>query len=775
VSRTRRKSVAEVRPSGRTGYDKGIEVAWLVALAMVPLSFSGKNWLFFFTEPKQYFLHLAALTIVVLWAAEWAFAARAPLTLGTERRSAWDLIGWAKRSPWRWALVFAGAFLFWQLLSTLYSPLPVLSALGRDPNNPGAELYSSASLVVIFFAVALRVRTQQQVRRILVVIAVTGSLTGAYGVAQYFGWDPVGYGASLDRVYSTFGNPIYFGSFLVMSIPITFSLAMAWDMRGRWRLPALMALFAVALGFQLAGLWFTGSRGPWISAAVAVALSGIGTLLWFRRQQIIRAVVVWAGVIAVALVLILVPEGSRRELGRLTSIVQEVSGAAAAATNEATTGASRIPDQPIGTFGARVLGWQASLRLATSWKSVYNESTLARSLRPALGYGPEMALYNFQLEVPIQTEFRPLSNAHNFALHMLVETGWVGVTLYITMLSLCAAAAVMVVRRQVARGRTGDLITVATVAMLAVFAGRIMEQSTGIARLSDLVVFWTVLGLLIAIARVGDLPQSYPSIQVRPERHRRAAGVDRPLAAGLAIAAAISAGLLFLLVDVQALRASRLASRGDAAIVKKEANTAYQRYTQASALNPSVEVYSTVINRLLRNTANDIPDDAVAMKSLGPAYDALANFEDHDPYAYATQIRLALTLMDIARRGEEGVINELVVRLEKLARLLRPFPEVQAFVAQGLAGSGENERAIEVADGVIQSGIGGEILAQAWWVRGVAHAALDRNEEAEVAYRTAMELQPGGTYGSRAQKSLVELLDKLGRSAEADQYRAGLN
>jgi len=745
---------------------------------MVPLSFSGKNWLFFFTEPKQYFLHLAALTTVVLWAAEWAFAARGPEVAKSDRRPPWDLMGWAKRSPWRWALVFAGAFLFWHLLSTLYSPLPVLSALGRDPNNPGAEFYSTFSVIVIFLAVALRVRTQQQVRRILIVIAVTGSLTGAYGVAQYFGWDPIGYGAKLDRVYSTFGNPIYFGSFLIMSIPMTFALALAGDLRGRWWLPAQVVLLVVALGVQLAGLWFTGSRGPWISAAVAFALMGVASLMWFRRPQIIRAAAVWAGVIAVALVLILVPAGSRRELGRLTSIVQEVTGAAEAVTAEPQPEGSRTLDQPVGTFGARVLGWQASLRLATSWKSVYDESALARSLRPALGYGPEMGLYNFQLEVPTQAEFRPLSNSHNFALHILVENGWGGITLFLVMLLLCAAAAVMVIRRKVARGRTSDWLAVVSVAMLAALAGRVVEQTTGIARLSDLVLFWTLLGLLIAFARVGELPEEPPSSVTQQRERRRpksAAPLDRPLAASVAIATSICAVVLFIAVDVQALRASRLAARGDVSVVKKEANTAYQRYAEAASLNPNVEAYSIVLNRLLRNTANDNPDKGGAMKSLGPAYDVLDEYEDRDPYAYATQLRLILTLMDIARLGEEGVINELVTRLEKVAVLLRPFPEVQAFVAQGLAGSGENERALEVADGVIQSGIGGEILAQAWWVRGVALAALGRNEEAEFSYKEAIRYQPGGAFGVRGQKSLVELLDKLGRSAEADQYRAGLN
>ena len=89
-----------------------------------------------------------------------------------------------------------------------------------------------------------------------------GAGTRAGGVWEHVGWDPIGNGAGDARVFSTFANPIFFGSYLLMSTVVTLGLALDRK-RGerRWPLPIVV----LPLGVQLAAMWFTGSRGPWLA------------------------------------------------------------------------------------------------------------------------------------------------------------------------------------------------------------------------------------------------------------------------------------------------------------------------------------------------------------------------------------------------------------------------------------------------------------------------------------------------------------------------------
>jgi hypothetical protein len=73
------------------------------------------------------------------------------------------------------------------VISTVLSPLPAVSLWGRDFSHLGYELYSVLALLVVFFAIALRVQTPEQVRRILFVIVGAGVLTGPYSISQHFG------------------------------------------------------------------------------------------------------------------------------------------------------------------------------------------------------------------------------------------------------------------------------------------------------------------------------------------------------------------------------------------------------------------------------------------------------------------------------------------------------------------------------------------------------------------------------------------------------------
>ena len=90
--------------------------------------------------------------------------------------------------------------------------------MGRDNITLGYELYTFLALLVIFFAVALRLRTLDAAGRVFLVLMVAGGIAALYGISQDFGWDPISPGEDGARSLGTFGNPIFFGAFLLMAV-----------------------------------------------------------------------------------------------------------------------------------------------------------------------------------------------------------------------------------------------------------------------------------------------------------------------------------------------------------------------------------------------------------------------------------------------------------------------------------------------------------------------------------------------------------------------------
>ena len=70
----------------------------------------------------------------------------------------------------------------------------------------------------------------------------------------------------MNRVQSSFGNPLDFGAYMVMTIPTTLALAyFSTKHKNVWT-----SLTIVLIGLQLAGLWFSGGRGPYIATSMGL-------------------------------------------------------------------------------------------------------------------------------------------------------------------------------------------------------------------------------------------------------------------------------------------------------------------------------------------------------------------------------------------------------------------------------------------------------------------------------------------------------------------------
>ncbi|MEE8363431.1 MAG: hypothetical protein V3S18_05105, partial [Dehalococcoidia bacterium] len=60
----------------RSLLDLAIEGAWLAGVGLIPVVYSGRGWLVFAEQPKQFVLHFVALFIAVAWAFDLALGQR---------------------------------------------------------------------------------------------------------------------------------------------------------------------------------------------------------------------------------------------------------------------------------------------------------------------------------------------------------------------------------------------------------------------------------------------------------------------------------------------------------------------------------------------------------------------------------------------------------------------------------------------------------------------------------------------------------------------------
>jgi len=271
-----------------------MELTWLAGLALVPIVFTGDTWFANFTEPKQNVAHITALILLCLWLAD---AALRLVVYESKDKLLADIRGWfrrAWRNPYKVALIFAALYVFGNIITLLASPLPILSFIGRNVNEPGNDFYTTMSYVLIFLTVAANIKSRAQLERVLWVNALAGFTVLLYGLSQLAGIDPFGSVATLERIGSTFGNALFFSAYVLLSAFAAFTLAILnWSRGGdARRLIALLLLAGIVIAFTV--IISTESRGPFVAIVGACTFAIFAALfitrgLFYRLRLLIVA------------------------------------------------------------------------------------------------------------------------------------------------------------------------------------------------------------------------------------------------------------------------------------------------------------------------------------------------------------------------------------------------------------------------------------------------------------------------------------------------------
>ncbi|MEQ1919317.1 MAG: O-antigen ligase family protein, partial [Elusimicrobiota bacterium] len=169
------------------------------------------------------------------------------------------------------------AYLFWGVFSYLKSPYHMSSTDFFLRHL----FYMTAALVVIYEF------DEAAIGRLFKVLTWTAWIAIGYGTLQFVdtaafpkpgpgnGIDPfVWRGAFGNRVFSTYGNPNFYGDFLVIMFPI---LVTQWFKTKRWSL-------VVLIGLLLLSLVKTGTKGAWLGFALVCFIFGVIAFVFFPDQ-----------------------------------------------------------------------------------------------------------------------------------------------------------------------------------------------------------------------------------------------------------------------------------------------------------------------------------------------------------------------------------------------------------------------------------------------------------------------------------------------------------
>src|ERR1017187_4116137 len=348
-------------------------------------------------------------------------------------------------------------------VSTVFSANRALSVFGGTWREYGAVTQAAVLLLAAMVAWNVAGR-QDSVKAMLRAVAAAVMASGAYGIAQYFGWDPLQPAAAyragegiwtIVRPPGTMGYASYFATWLLMAVFLSVALAQ-WETRTLWRRMA-----AAAAAVALVAMLLTGTR-----AAVLGLGAGGALWVWWSGYRIPRRVLAGAAMLAVCGVAFYISPPGRQLRSRVRWFVEDPWG------------------------GARPLLWRDSFRMGIR--------------RPVAGFGPEVFSGTFpHFESKELAEAYPNfahESPHNMFLDALVSQGIPGL---IVLLGLCGAgfAAAWRLRR-----RNPQVAACLAAALAAV----IVSQQFTAMTVPTAVLFFTTIAL--AVGLTSEATPSRPNI-----------------------------------------------------------------------------------------------------------------------------------------------------------------------------------------------------------------------------------------------------------------------
>jgi len=401
-------------------------------------------------------------------------------------------------------------------IATLLSAERDLAWFGSNWRRLGA-LTELAALIAAVCIAAWAVRSEWNVVLLLRTLCAAGLLAAVYGIAQYFGWDPIlprsayeaGEGVfQIVRPPGTMGHSDYFSAFLLWPVFAGAGLA-ARERMGFWKCAAI----AVA-SMGCVAIVLSGSRGALLGlAGGAIVRVALAKPSW-------RSAWTGGGALVVLLALLYVSPAGERLRARVHWITEEPTG------------------------GARLLLWRDSAKMAME--------------KPVVGFGPDAFVAEFPKfeSVELARAFPDFyhESPHNVFLDAMTREGLLGLLAFA--LAVYAGLA----------GGFASRNSTAALAMLPAFLASIVAQQFVVFIAPTIFFFYLAAGMLAGTGSEDTQPVRVP--------------LRRIIMVG-GVAGGLIAAMLLLMAAVRLVRQDAALQVVQAKFDANDASGAAEAYRQA--------------------------------------------------------------------------------------------------------------------------------------------------------------------------------------------------
>jgi len=378
------------------------------------------------------------------------------------------------------------AYLSATILSTILGRSPLLSFFGSYERQEG--LTTLINYIFLFYA-SIHLLEKEAISRIINVVVLTGVLSAGLGITQHYDMNILNLqwgGFSKDRVVSTFGNPVFFGAYTIMVLPLALGLFVL--AKKGWQILLYgIFFFIITLGFI-----FANTRACYVGLFFEAVLILAISLLTLRKNLPIKRLVILA-------LFALIPLFWYNLRGGGTSVVERFSDVSGKNIEEG----QRFK----GSFGARLMMWKTGIAMVKD--------------NPIFGVGPEAIgitypyyLYqNYTKEFAFEYEDR----MHNEIFDMSVTRGLLGFFAYYGMVFSFFFFSI----KRIVRANFPERLVL--LSMLAGCLGYLIQNlfSFGLSSISSL--FWVMMGLSFLYTKPNIFLQGAKKYKVlaEPEQKRK--------------------------------------------------------------------------------------------------------------------------------------------------------------------------------------------------------------------------------------------------------------
>jgi len=375
-------------------------------------------------------------------------------------------------------------FLFFlvALLSVAYSfyihprfKLAILSFGGRS-----LLLFLFLNCIAVFYITVYLLHDERNLKRLLYIAFAVGTLASLYALLQYGGIEPI-WPMQLDpfgtRSVSTFGNPNFMASFLILILPVIAVLVV-------YEKAPIKKLFLGGLfGVNFFGLLVTRTRSAWLGLFVALIFVAF-YLLVYQRSLISRNRKWLIFLVGILFLMMFYPVrvGGGKKVRMVKVALEKVKS---------------VTDFKQMAYVQRFLIWQAG-------HSMFKESPILGH-----GWGNFEIIYPFHqgkfLKIKKYSPFRThANNAHNEILEIVSGTGIVGLGICIWLFILFFKLGIDSYRKL-----TGEYDKTVALGLLASILGMLIDNLLNVSLHFPMpaLLFWIWMGLVVGICQRWKTPE----------------------------------------------------------------------------------------------------------------------------------------------------------------------------------------------------------------------------------------------------------------------------